>query len=203
MPRPTTKTELLAAATDGWDKLWKLIDSMPGGAEAVAFDFGDEPKFKEAHWKRDHNLRDVLIHLHEWHNLLLNWVASNQSGTRTPFLPPPYTWKTYGEMNVGFWEKHRATPYEQAVARLKESHAKVMALIAAQSPEELFIKGSLPWTGSTTLGAYCISATSGHYDWAMKKLRLYRKGNAGAPPQTLLNPPRPPVAVGDPGGLRP
>jgi hypothetical protein len=27
-----------------------------------------------------------------------------------PFLPEPYDWKTYGDMNVKFWEKHQTTP---------------------------------------------------------------------------------------------
>ena len=40
------------------------------------YDFsGDEGK-KEAHWQRDRNLRDVLMHLYEWHQLLLNWLKN-------------------------------------------------------------------------------------------------------------------------------
>jgi hypothetical protein len=45
---------------------------------------------KEAHWKRDKNLRDVLVHLYEWHQLLLNWFNSNQNGDTKTFLPEPY-----------------------------------------------------------------------------------------------------------------
>jgi hypothetical protein len=175
MSRATTKAELLIAATDGWDKLWKLIDSIPGGAEAVTLDFGDDPKLKEAHWKRDKNIRDMLIHLYEWHNLLLTWVELNQSGENRSFLPPPYNWKTYGDMNVGFWENHQSTPYDQAVTLLRESHDKVMTLIESLSDEDLFTKGSFSWTGTSTLGSYCVSVTSSHYDWAMKKIRLYKK----------------------------
>ena len=112
MPRPTTKTELIAAANEQWDKMWKLIDSISGGAESVVFDFPDDPILKESHWKRDKNLRDVLVHLYEWHRLLLEWTAANFSGEAKPFLPEPYTWKTYGNMNVEFWNKHQSTSYE-------------------------------------------------------------------------------------------
>jgi len=35
----------------------------------------------------------------------LTWVHSNQKGHERPFLPEPYNWKTYGEMNVAFWEE--------------------------------------------------------------------------------------------------
>ena len=43
MPRPKTKDDLLIAAK------------------------------KEAHWSRDKNVRDVLIHLYEWHQLMLKF----------------------------------------------------------------------------------------------------------------------------------
>jgi hypothetical protein len=41
--------------------------------------------------------------------------------------------------------------------------------------EELFAKKAFSWTGTTTLGAYCVSATSSHYDWAIKKLKNHLK----------------------------
>jgi len=175
MPRATTKTELIAAANDQWDKMWKMIDSIPGGTQPVVFDFGDDPKLKEAHWKRDKNLRDVLVHLYEWHRLLLEWTAANLNGEAKPFLPEPYTWKTYGEMNLEFWKKCQSTSYDDAGAMLRESHSKVMTLIEGLSDEELFEKKHFPWTGTTNIGSYCISATSSHYDWAMKKIKLYIK----------------------------
>jgi hypothetical protein len=31
-------------------------------------------------------------------------------GNHKPFLPEHYDWKTYGDMNVKFWEKHQTTP---------------------------------------------------------------------------------------------
>jgi hypothetical protein len=165
MPRPTTKAELIAAAETQFNKLWKLIDGMPEEIQNAAFAFED----------RDKNLRDVLVHLYEWHQLLLRWVRANLAGDARPFLPPPYTWKTYGEMNVGFWEKHRVTPYGQSREMLLQSHAEVMALIGGHSDEELFTKQYYSWTGTTSLGGYCISATSSHYDWAMKKLKNHVK----------------------------
>ncbi len=130
---------------------------------------------KEAHWSRDKNLRDVLIHLYEWHQLLLNWVKVNRKGERKPFLPKPYNWKTYPAMNVEFWQKHQSTPLTEAKANLKESHKEVMTLIEQCSNDELFAKGILDWTGTSTLGAYCVSATASHYDWAIKKIKKHKK----------------------------
>ena len=175
MPRAETKTELITAANGQWDKLWKLVGSIPGGAQSVIFNFGYDPKQKEAHWKRDKNLRDVLIHLYEWHQLLLNWTAANLNGESKLFLPEPYNWKTYGDMNVEFWNKHQSTTYNEAETHLRESHGKVMALIDTLSDEELFKKKHFPWTGTSTLGSYCVSVTASHYDWAMKKIKAYIK----------------------------
>lgn len=165
MARPTTKQDLIVAANCQFEKLWQLIDSMPKEKQLAAFSFVD----------RDKNLRDVLVHLYEWHRLLLNWIHSNQAGHAANFLPEPYNWKTYPNMNVEFWKKHQTTPLEEAVPLLKRSHADVMKLIESFSDEELFTKKFFPWTGTTNLGSYCISATSSHYDWAMKKLKQHIK----------------------------
>ena len=114
MSRPTSKTDLTAAAAENYQKLNTLIAGLTEKELAVEFDFSADEKKKEAHWKRDQNLRDVLIHLYEWHQLLLNWVQANRNGEEKPFLPRPYNWKTYGEMNVFFWKKHQNTSLEEA-----------------------------------------------------------------------------------------
>ena len=111
---------------------------------------------KEAHWGRDKNVRDVLIHLYEWHQL-------------------EYSWKTYGAMNVMFWNRHQDTSLEDAKKMFAESHAAVMALIESYSNEELFTPKYFAWTGNAELGAYCVSTTSSHYDWAIKKIKAHKK----------------------------
>jgi hypothetical protein len=175
MPRPTTKPDLIKAANEQFEKMWKLIDSMTDDEQNSTFNFGDNANRKEAHWSRDNNLRDVLIHLYEWHQLLLHWVKANQNGEEKPFLPAPYNWKTYGDMNVEFWKKHQNTPYDKSKEMVKESHSEVMSLIETFSNNELFAKGSFSWTGGSILGSYCVSATASHYDWAMKKIKLHIK----------------------------
>jgi len=147
---------------------------MSGTLYSTVFEFPEAPG-KEAHWVRDKNMRDVLVHLYEWHRLLLNWVENNMNGIATPFLPEPYNWKTYGQMNVGFWEKHQSTPYDKAKEMLLDSHDKVIVLIESFSNDELFEKKHFPWTGTTNIGAYCVSTTSSHYDWAIKKIKLHIK----------------------------
>ena len=161
MPRPTTKADLIQAANDQFAKLWTLIGEM-----------SDEEKSADiVPNERDKNVRDVLVHLYEWHCLLLNWIQTNTNGKPVPFLPAPYNWKTYPQMNVAFWEKHQSTSYIDAETMLKKTHKEVMALIETFSNEDLFFKGVFNWTGTTTLGSYCVSATSSHYDWAFKDIK--------------------------------
>ena len=178
MARPKTKEELLTAADTNYVKLNEFIDSLTENELTVPFDFSGDEKKKEAHWKRDKNLRDILVHLYEWHQLLLNWVSSNQGGDSKPFLPEPYNWKTYGDMNVEFWKKHQATHLEDAKDMLKKSHSDVVRLAETFTEDELFSKGVYKWVGGSTLGSYFISVTSSHYDWAIKKLKAHRKNCA-------------------------
>ncbi len=178
MARPRTKSDLLKAGDENFDKLWKLIDSFSEKEFTTEFDFSDNPKLKEAHWQRDKNVKDVLVHLYEWHQLLINWITKNKAGESVNFLPEPYTFKTIAELNTKFWEKHQKTSYEQAVEMLKNSHKKTMKIIESFSNEELFTNKYFPWTGTTSVGSYCVSATSSHYDWAIKKLRKHKKNVA-------------------------
>ncbi|MDR0431611.1 MAG: ClbS/DfsB family four-helix bundle protein [Tannerellaceae bacterium] len=166
MARPTTKEQLIQAAEENFRKLFALINSMTEEEQEKMFSFED----------RDRNIRDVLVHLYEWHQLLLNWVNTNKSGNKTNFLPDPYNWKTYPQMNIGFRMKHQSTPLKESVAMLQKSHSDVIEMIGTFSNEELFTNKYYTWTGTTSVGSYCVSATSSHYDWAMKKIKKHKKG---------------------------
>ena len=173
MARATTKADLVTSANEQFEKMWKLIDTMSDEQQNSTFGKEMATAGKEAHWSRDKNLRDILVHLYEWHLLLLNWIKVNSSGEHKTFLPEPYNWKTYPTMNVEFWKKHQHTPLTEAKVKLKESHKDVMAMIETFSNEQLFAKGVFDWTGTSTLGAYCVSATASHYDWAIKKIKVH------------------------------
>ncbi len=69
----------------------------------------------------------------------------------------------------------KSTPYGDSKEMLYASHKKVMDMIEHFSNEELFESKHFSWTGTSTLGAYCVSATSSHYDWAMKKIKAHIK----------------------------
>lgn len=173
MPRPTSKDALLDAATTQFDKLVGLVHSMSEPERHSVFDFSADARKREAHWRRDTCLRDVLVHLYEWHQLMLSWVAANRAGESRPFLPPPYTWRSYGQLNEQLCRKHRSTPLADAQRLLRGSHDAVLRAIEEFSDRQLFEKGQFPWTGTSTLGSYFVSVTSSHYAWAITKLRAH------------------------------
>ncbi|MFV0391957.1 MAG: ClbS/DfsB family four-helix bundle protein [Paludibacteraceae bacterium] len=170
MSRATTKQQLMQSSKVNFNKLFLLINLLSKEEQESSFSFED----------RDKNVRDVLVHLYEWHLLLLDWIHKNQSGSASSFLPQPYNWKTYPQMNVEFWKKHQSTSLAQSVDLVQKSHRDVMELIDTFTDEEFFTKKHFPWTGTTSLGSYCVSATSSHYDWAIKKLKRHRKTNSVA-----------------------
>ena len=59
MPRPRNKEDLVTAATVNFEKLLTLIENRSEKEKNTCYDFSADEKKKEAHWKRDRNLRDV------------------------------------------------------------------------------------------------------------------------------------------------
>lgn len=181
MPRARNKDDLILFSKTNYDLLLKMISEMSENQLNTPFDFSGCPNAKEAHWSRDKNVRDILIHLYEWQKLLLVFIKNNLNekkvslGNKIAFLPPEYSWKTYGEMNVQFWKKHQETSLETAKNQFEKSHSEIMELIETFSNEELFTKKYFDFTGTTDLGSYFVSTTSSHYDWAIKKIKLHCK----------------------------
>ncbi|MEG1486906.1 ClbS/DfsB family four-helix bundle protein [Lactococcus sp.] len=174
MVRAQSKDELLAYSQNHWEKLWNLIDELDERTKNAHFKFNLAEK-KEKHWARDKNIRDVIAHLYEWHLLLLNFVEKNSKGERIPFLPHPYNWKNYGEMNDQFQIKHQNTSLTDLKKEIFQTHQQLMTLIKSFSNEELYTKKYFNWTGTTSLGQYFQSSLSSHYDWAFKKIKEHKK----------------------------
>lgn len=161
MARPTNKTDLLALSSNLYDKLVSTIESL------------DKTRLNEdfTTLSLNKNVRDVLMHLHEWHTMFLSWYEVGMAGGK-PIMPTKgYSWKTTPELNIAINQKHQHISALESIDKFKESHLKVIQIIDQHSDEELFEKKRYTWTGSTSLGAYLISATSSHYDWALKFLK--------------------------------
>lgn len=163
MPRPKTKSELLTASSDNFVKLMNFISELPDSVQIQEFNSNT----------LNRNIRDVLMHLYEWHNMLLKWYKVGMAGEKPDIPAKGYTWKTLPDLNKKILEKYKSTTLKEAKKKFSSSHAKLMKLIDSHSDEELFTKKLYKWTNTTSLAAYLISSTSSHYDWAYK---LIKKG---------------------------
>jgi len=166
MSGPQSKPELLDVSAASFEKMMALVGSLSPEQLEEEFAFED----------RDRNVRDVLVHLHEWHRLLIDWVEANLVDEARPFLPDGYTWDDYEPMNVEIRDKHAQTSAEVALEMVQASRAQVRELMLGLTDPELFENQHFPWTGVTPLGAYFDSVTSSHDEWAMKKLHDHARG---------------------------
>ncbi len=165
MARPKSKSELIELCTKNFEKLLEYIDSLPEVKLTADFPPGT----------MNRNIRDVLAHLHQWHLMMLEWYEVGMSGQKPAMPAKAYTWKDLPELNKRIWQQYSNTPISKVRTLLEESYLKVFKLITRHSNEELFEKKRYPWTGSTSLGAYLISCTSSHYDWAFKLIKKATK----------------------------
>ena len=166
MARPTNKADLLIAADAQFEKMWKLIVSMSEEEQSATFKFED----------RDKNLRDILVHLYEWHQMVKRWHQIGTVEGGMPDVPGKgYTWKTLPDLNFEIWKKYQTVSLDESKKMLRESHKMNLALAESHTNEELFEKGFYKWTKSTNLGAYFVSSMPSHYEWAMTKIKKHIK----------------------------
>ena len=165
MPRPKTKQELLDLSKKNYQKLIDFIEAIPVAER--------ETEFPEGTMNR--NIRDVLAHLYHWHLMMQEWYRVGMSGEKPEMPAKGYTWKDTPALNRWIFEKYQPMGTPDVRRLLEDSHQKIQKLIEQHTDEELFEKKHYKWTGSTSLGAYLISATSSHYDWALKLIRKCRK----------------------------
>ena len=103
-------------------------------------------------------LRNTKREYHQTKQAIKNKIKdifhSTQAGIEQSFIPEPYNWKTYGQMNIKFCNHHKETSLEHAIKLYEASHLEVMNLAETFSNEELFTKGTYPWVGGSTLSSY-------------------------------------------------
>lgn len=161
MPRPKNKIELLELSAKNYEKLMAFINAKSVDEQ--------EMEFPEGYLNR--NIRDVLCHLHHWHLMMKDWHDVGMAGKKPEMPAKGYTWKTTPELNAVIQKQYENTPLDDAKDLLADSYEQIQKIINQYSNDELFEKKRYKWTGTTSLGAYLVSATSSHYDWAFKLIK--------------------------------
>lgn len=165
MPRPKTKNDLLGISKLNFEKLFDFVGTFSPKEQLMDFPEGT----------LNRNIRDVLAHLHHWHLMLLEWYKAGMAGNKPEMPAKGYTWKTLPDLNQVIQQKYATADLEDVKGWLRDSFENVIGIIQGHSDKELFTKKKYHWTGSTSLGAYLISATSSHYDWALKLIKKAKK----------------------------
>lgn len=161
MARPKNKKELKELSNRNYKKLIDFVNEIPLDTQEKEFPKGT----------LNRNIKDVLAHLHHWHLLMEHWYNVGMQGEK-PIMPAKgYTWKTLPDFNKTVQEKYKNISLKESKKLLSLSFEKIQKIIDKHSNEELFEKKRYHWTGSTSLGAYLISNTSSHYDWAFKLIK--------------------------------
>lgn len=159
MARPTTKEELLHLSQANYKKLNDLIEGI------------SDPNKKFPEGTMNRNIRDVLAHLHHWHLMMLNWYEVGMKGEKPEMPAKGYSWKDTPELNKEIWKKYQKVDFNETKSLFNDSYQDIQKIIEKHTNEELFEKKKYKWTGTTSLGSYLISATSSHYDWAIKLIK--------------------------------
>lgn len=165
MPRPKTKDELVESSQENFRKLNEFINIFSEQEQHLEFPKGT----------LNRNIRDVLAHLHHWNLMTLGWYEVGMKGDKPKMPAEGYTWKTLPDLNKSIREQYKNEELKKVKTMFSDSFQKLQAVINAHSNEELFEKKRYPWTGTTSLGAYLISAASSHYEWALKLIRKAKK----------------------------
>ncbi len=165
MPRPKTKQELLEVSVKNFNKLNTLIDSFSEQDQRADFPEGT----------MNRNIRDVIAHLHQWNLMTLGWYKVGLTGQKPDMPAKGYTWKMLPDLNRKIWDENRNLELEKARTLLNDSFEELQKVIQKHSDLELFEKKRYKWTGTTSLGAYLVSAASSHYEWAFKLIKKAKK----------------------------
>ncbi|MRI02422.1 ClbS/DfsB family four-helix bundle protein [Kriegella sp. EG-1] len=161
MPRPKTKEELIKLSNENYGKLMNYVEGLPKEKLTT--------KFPNHYLNR--NIRDVLAHLRHWHLMFLKWHNAGMNGDKPEMPAPGYTWRTVPELNIIINKKYSKKTLNEIKILLESTFRQVQQIITNHNNNELFEKQKYKWTGTTSMGSYIVSATSSHYEWALKLIK--------------------------------
>lgn len=107
--------------------------------------------------------------------MTLGWETVGSAGEKPAIPAEGYSFAETPALNDAIWRRTKDDAWDDVAARLRSTHDQIMEVIDAYDDENLFTKRRYPWTRSTSVGAYMVSATSSHYAWASKLIRTWKK----------------------------
>jgi hypothetical protein len=159
MSRPTNKPDLLAAMQKEHAALEKLL--APLSPEQLC-------RHSEL---TGYAIKDVLAHLFAWEQMVLGWYAAGLRGDKPALPAEGYNWAQLPALNRRIYEIYRDLPLDEILRQFRLSYQQTLETVQSIAEADLFTAGRYAWTGKNTLGAYFVSCSSSHYDWAKKEVK--------------------------------
>lgn len=157
------KVKLIEDIHKSWRLLFSNLDKVP------------KNRWEESGVLGKWSIKDILAHLHEWHNMLDLWYNVGRKG-KTPQTPlPGYKWSQLKEVNEIIFQKYKEMPLDVVIEGLKKTHERVLKLVNELPAEGIFTRGYFKWTGDSYFRSYIRPNSSGHYNWAKKHTRRWMR----------------------------
>lgn len=161
MEKPTTKQALLEMSQQGFNELMTILE-----------DLSAKERIRE--WKtneRDKNMRDVIYHLHAWHELMLWWVQILLEGGKPELPKRGYTWDDLDELNHEIWLEAQKHPFMDALELFENSHNASMEVIQNLTDEHIFTPYFQAFNHAII--GLLDGCMNDHYQWAIKTVKLH------------------------------
>ena len=107
------------------------------------------------------SVKDVLAHLMDWEQRLLEWYQAGLRG-ETPELPAPgMTWANLAELNEQIYQKYCRRSLAAIMEGYQQSYQQILKAVQA-IPESDLAAGRFAWTKKRTLADYVAACTCDH-----------------------------------------
>ena len=159
-----TKDALLSDVAREYQSLLVLVDSIPVPEQLTPGVWGEA-------W----NVRDLIAHLHAWHELFLTWWAAGMRSAKPAMPAPGYKWSETPRLNHDIRRRFADTDPVKARQLFEASFAEVVRIVESLEGRLLMEPGHFAWTGRNPLVTYVGANTASHYRFAKKVLKRWQR----------------------------
>lgn len=157
------KADFLNTVDLEWNRFLELLKSL---------DAADREK--PGVWGDGWTVKDMMAHIHEWHNMVLLWHKQGQKGP-VEMPAPGYKWSETPALNHAIYERYHSTSAAEAEKKMKATHKKLYDLAVSLSEKQLLEPAQFAWCGKNAITTYMAAAIISHYRWGQKKIKDWKK----------------------------
>ena len=151
MADPTTKAELLAAITSGYNAFEKLLSPLT------------QEQFLVAELNGAWSIKDNVAHLTAWHQRTFSFLQGVAQKTPRDQLPEAIDEAGVDQANERFYQENKDRSLNEVLQAFRTSYVELVGAVQALSEEELFEPGRFAWMKGDPLWYTVAGNTFDHY----------------------------------------